>query len=88
MTEMILIPSVSTSTCTPIPENFRFIPSRLFRNYNPCYYISNYTSSRTTIEMSNHKSRISVGSTLKYSPIPPHTPAIILFFFDLYNLFI
>ena len=32
-------------------------------------------------------SRINVGSILKYSAIPPHTPQIILFSLDLYNFF-
>ena len=35
---------------------------------------------------STNASRISVGSMLKYSPIPPHTPQSIRCFLDLYNL--
>ena len=35
-----------------------------------------------------HKRRISVGSTLKYSPIPPHTPQIILSVSERYNLLV
>ena len=36
---------------------------------------------------STHPKRISVGSILRYSAIPPHTPSNILFTFDLYNRF-
>ena len=32
-----------------------------------------------------HKTLIRLGSTLKYSPKPPQTPAITLPFLDLYN---
>ena len=35
-----------------------------------------------------HSRRITVESTFKYSPIPPHTPSSILSVSDLYNLFV